>query len=127
MKNQEEIYKALLAGEILINRGRDRIILKDGAIYPLDNQYANYAFSEPEKWQIYKEPKWYETKEAVGSLCEFWDYDYNCKIIDTFTTTGICNGELSFMPGDTYLSGMYKNARQLTKEEIQIFMDRVPK
>lgn len=127
MKNSKEMMQALIKGETLINEDNDEIYLINGTLF-VGLFQSNYSqFTRPENWKIKQpEPEWYEKENAVGTLCEFWDYDHTRKIIDTFTTTGICNGELSFMPGDTYLSGMYKNARQLTKAEVQIFKDKAP-
>ena len=70
MRNQKEIYQALLAGKTLIS-GLTKIKLKDGYIFNIGSKcHIPYYFSHPQDWEIYDE--YYELKKAhsEGALIE---------------------------------------------------------
>ena len=84
MKNQREMIKALLDGEKLVMSK-----LSSSSIIEMDDQgITKYNHGgecdmndicSPSKWQIYKEPKWYENIPSVGGVlchvCEQADWD----------------------------------------------------
>lgn len=68
MKNQKEIYEALLAGETLIMDKIFKVKLENGELYNPDTfDGAEYSFCFPDRWQIYKKPKWYENIPEDGT------------------------------------------------------------
>ena len=108
MKNQREIYEALLAGETLISVNFIKVKLKDDNLDITsikETHISNAIFKNPNEWQIYKEPKWYENFPDGGVLC--WHHRELC-IVSNPSWSGL------------------KEAKPLTKQEIQIFMDNAP-
>ena len=78
MKNQREIYEALLAGHKLQIKGDlfgNFVYMVDGNVI---NQYGDlsiYAFTRPEDWEIVKEPEVYEVEvEWERSHCGRYIY-----------------------------------------------------
>ena len=116
MKNQREIYEALLSGETFIGA-------ISGAKYRLNDtgdlicitadgeMSSTNLFIYNESYQIYKEPKWYENIPDDGVLC--WHLD------DTHRT-----------PSAIYNAASMGNCEHmytpLTKAEIQVFLSNVP-
>jgi len=121
MKNIGEIYKALLAGETLDN-GEFSCRLLDGRLVDDEDTSIELDFSAVLSWNIYKEPKWYENIPDGGVLC--WVNDgrmpsnKHIRIITSFWP----DKNHAFWAGD----GEWRNAKPLTKQEIQIFMDNAP-
>ncbi len=119
MKNQREIYEALLAGETLTHA--------EGIKAKLDNNgYVTQipqSFLFPEQWQIYKEPKWYENIPDGGVLC--WVKDGEGKEFNKYPEMVInyCDDSTHFFetPNESW---MY--ADPLTKTQIQMFMENAP-
>ena len=116
MKNQREIYEALLAGETLIQDFHGiHIKLKDGYLYNVRQEVRDdWSFNSPIDWEIYKEPaKWYENIPEGGVLCWYKNgisVIYNSTAITLYATEGCA----------------LSNATPLTKQEIQGFMDNAP-
>lgn len=122
MKNYEAILDALKAGETLISVKLLKVKLEDGELRQTDkpkNFIPAPNFENPNVWQIYKEPKWFENIPNGGVLC--WvknridrDYNANPQTIRSFI-------------GGQYIGWeVWKFAVPLTKQEIQVFMDNAP-
>lgn len=59
MKNQEEMFKALLENKKIRHTGWETVgcvYLSGGMIINDDGEPFNMSFSQPEKWEIYREP-----------------------------------------------------------------------
>jgi len=71
MKNQKEIYIALIEGETLISAFCNiKVKLIDGALKDIKGKgQEDQTFRAPENWKIYKEPRWYENIPDGGVLC----------------------------------------------------------
>ncbi len=122
MKNQREIYKALLAGETLDNGDFTCRMGVTGSLLDDEGDKLSLTFTNPEFWQIYKEPKWYENIPDGGVLCWVTDKEYpsraergNVQLISNFFKDGFMTRGKSC-----------GYAIPLTKQEIQVFMDNVP-
>ena len=128
MNNQREIYEALLAGEALINKESDYgmtiSMSDDGGIFYADNDpcFVN-RLHNPEFWQIYKEPKWYESIPNGGVFCwvSYFGMQVGCHEKNPKIITGY-DGELF----RTIDNGGFDIAEPLTKQEIQVFLSNVP-
>ena len=121
MKNQREIYEALLAGETLIRDSLFKIKLRPGENVDINSSLFLLLFDYPEAWQIYKEPKWYENIPEGGVLCWCTDGVLNFpEIIISYKDE--TERKFSFRSKDSH----YSNAIPLTKQEIQNFMDNAP-
>lgn len=121
MKNQREIYEALLAGETLILDNLYKVILKDGELYNPDAfEVINYQFDRPKDWSIYKEPKWYENIPDGGVLCWTGDCGEIVKDIPSLITNH--NGE-KFV---SVMDCLWGKAIPLTKQEIQVYLNNAP-
>ncbi len=119
MKNQREIYEALLAGETLF-WDEDIIHLDENGFLVNENGLLeSWIFSEPEKWQIYKEPKWYENIPDGGVLCKCGTGDYINVIYSISTDDG---GERIFLDKETW----WYFATPLTRKEVNTFLNNVP-
>ena len=131
MKNQREIYQALLAGETLINKTLFTVKMnKEGMLESSKDESKGYTalfntlFDNPSKWQIYKEPKWHKNIPDGGVLCwvrhhpndHYWPYPV--------VVIGFNNS--TNRPYTTYEKGNWYEAKPLTKQEIQVFMDNAP-
>jgi len=118
MKNQREIYEALLAGETLISVDFATAKLVDGKLFNDVGEQSVVAFIQPEIWQIFKESKWYENIPDGGVLCYCKDRAHD--------GTRIIN--VTAYREDHYQSmySTWKFAKPLTKQEIQVFMDNAP-
>ena len=117
MKNQREIYEALLAGGAL-KVGNNKIYLDGGGF--LTSEGADdfpSVFTPASKYEIYKEPKWYENIPDGGVLC--WHERYGRKFIIHI----VAYDKEQFISKH---GGIYRTATLLTKQEIQIFMDNAP-
>ena len=115
MKNQREIYEALLAGETLIDTDGRIVSFNPNGMLMNIGEKAGYSFNEPHKWQIYKEPKWYENIPDGGVLC--WCSDEGIvKFVDNITRFN----------GNYQGGSAWSKATPLTKQEIQVFMDNAP-
>ena len=121
MKNQREIYEALLAGETLISsNGVKAKFNKEGELVSREpHNYLLEAFDNSGDWQIYKEPKWYENIPDGGVLCWVTDACMRHPEIIYKYVTG------SLGPYKSTETG-WSNAEPLTKQEIQVFMDNAP-
>ena len=109
MKNQREIYEALLAGETLIHESGNEVEMnKIGDLIPIG---CMPTFNHPEDWQIYKEPEWQENIIAPGVLC--WHKDGSHK-----TMCVVCNKDT--------MGNFIHNFTPLTKQEIQVFKENAP-
>lgn len=122
MKNQREIYEALLAGETLINDAHFTIKLKeDGNLdYAEDRVYGsvfNAVFKYVEDWQIYKEPKWYENIPEGKVLC------LQGKVLIAIKGYDSAAHKCISVIGSYYTP---EKLVPLTKQEIQVFMDNAP-
>ena len=60
MKNQAEIYQALLDGKTVEHRAFGNLYIKNGTLYDEHDIKQNFGFSNPENWHIYTEPTEYE-------------------------------------------------------------------
>ena len=121
MKNQREIYEALLAGETLEGHS-DLIKFKEGELVSLinNNRHPAWVFNHPGKWQIHKEPKWYENIPDGGVLCWCKDGESDKESIGQINEKGKANG---------YYTASYKHwiyATPLTKQEIQAYLNNAP-
>ncbi len=117
MKNYEAIIDALKAGNTLIMDNKFKVILKDGALYDPNNlEGADYSFCFPDRWQIHKEPKWYENIPDGGVLC---------RTKDNYTVIVTSYKEDRERPYIALKSREY-SVIPLTKTEIQIYMDNAP-
>ena len=81
MKNQREIYEALLAGETL-KLGNQTLKLDEekGILVVKGEGDISYIFSTPDEYEIYKEPKWYENIPEGGVLCWIGDNDNSVSV-----------------------------------------------
>jgi len=126
MKNQREIYEALLAGETLIG-------LLSGARYKLadDNlvcisdgrkeRSSDNSFVAKENYEIYTKPEWFENIPDGGVLC--WvKNNQQCGYRSLPEIIDMCSDGCY-----RSVSGQYWNySAPLTKQEIQVFMDNAP-
>ena len=124
MKNQGEIYQALLDGETLINAKFTKVILDNGqlrAVHKVGFAEEMPNFLYPQIWQIYKEPKWYKNIPDGGVLC--WVTKQGSTSIEGYPViiTKMFNAFY-----ECFNRGLYDEAEPLTKEEIQVFMDNAP-
>lgn len=118
MKNQAEIYQALLDGKALICISNIQARLDaSGDLYSPNVDPKDIQFNEPEDWQIYEPPKWYDNIPEGGVLC--------CV---TGGGIGIIRGYEGnrFYENSTKDDAFWTKATPLTKEEIQVFMDNTP-
>ena len=121
MKNQREIYEALLAGETLIDESNNSARLNGlGELINRINRNAPDNFLFPNQWQIYKEKKWYENIPDGGVLCWCKDGESDKEVTDIVTEQGSANGY--FTPNLKH----WIYATPLTLQEIQAFMDNAP-
>ena len=78
MKNQREIYEALLAGETLKYDEHAMEVSLDSEGYTINERGRNqcYGFDHPEGWNIYEKPKvltkFYKFLLCDGTLTEFF-------------------------------------------------------
>jgi len=115
MKNQREIYEALLAGEKVncLDWGAEEyIVFKNDRIEDENGKRYTPEFDCFNDWQIYKEPKWYENIPDDGVLCWFGEEVYK----------SICI-VFPVIPNEDFNSANYK---PLTKQEIQVFLSNAP-
>jgi len=123
MKNQREIYAALLAGEILRDEGNNLTIMLDDngkAVSNSSTMQPNFYY--PENWQIYKETKWHENIPDGGVLC--WVSDIpNDSDATIRSVTGYCDDSTHFFET---LEESWVHAKPLEKQEIQIYLDNAP-
>jgi len=120
MKNQREIYVELLAGETLF-WGEDRVHLdENGFLVNKNGLLESWVFSEPEKWKIYKEPRWYENIPDGGVLCWVSDSDITLRKYIALIRNTISDGLYT----TEYVS--WKYATPLTKKEMQAVMNNAP-
>ncbi len=69
MKNQREIYRALLDGKTVEHKVYGKIYMVDGVQYDAkNNNTAAFGFEKPNQWHIYTEPTEYEV-----ALYDVWD------------------------------------------------------
>ena len=123
MKNQKEIYEALLAGETLIMDKIFKVKLENGELYNPDTlDGAEYSFCFPDRWQICKEPKWYENISEGGVLCWLENGD-NKEIVTVVGYDADLAYSYKFMLND---AKWCTEPTPLTKQEIQVFMDNAP-
>jgi len=119
MKNQRKIYEALLVGETLISSAKgEKVKLnnEDRLVWADSGERSHSSFVEPEKWSIYKEPKWYENIPEGGVLC--W-VSGNIHVITEYEKLNEYGFKIT-------KSHWCKNPKPLTKQEIQVFMDNAP-
>jgi len=128
MKNQREIYEALLVGETLIRKetGYDHkvkfnesgfIIWADAGTAAIET-FDDYGF-----WQIHKEPKWYENIPDGGVLC--WGDVCVVIIIRYEADKYPCKYQVKDAEDET-ITRWTAHAVPLTEQEIQMFMDNAP-
>lgn len=67
MQTQLEIYQALVAGETLLTNNATLLKIIDGAVHFTNiatqqewKPAFRWTFYDPEQYEIYKEPQWYE-------------------------------------------------------------------
>ena len=61
MKNQQEIYQALMDGKTVQHKVYGKIYMVDGVQYDAkNNNTAAFGFEKPNQWHIYTEPTEYE-------------------------------------------------------------------
>ena len=123
MKNQREIYEALLAGETLDAKDfiNEKVKLNErGRLVNQNGDLSEQLFAVPANWSIYKEPKWYENIPDGGVLC--WVSDNTIDYQDITVITHIFMDEKKY----ANCNKRYLEAKPLTKQEIQVFMDNVP-
>ena len=120
MKNQREIYEALLAGEKLDNGDFWCYLNENGILVDDEASPIHMPFDVPHEWQIYKEPKWYENIPDGGVLCWCKDGESDKEVTDIVTEQGSANGY--FTPNLKH----WIYATPLTLQEIQVFMDNAP-
>ena len=124
MKNQREIYEALLEGETLISVNFIKVKLKDDNLDITsikETHISNAIFKNPNEWQIYKEPKWYENFPDGGVLC--WCSDGVNKFVDIIIEHKPENDrEYSFRTSNSH----WPNATPLTLQEISVFVTNAP-
>lgn len=117
MKNQREIYKALLAGETLAsNRGLKVKLDVDDMLISVERPKLFEAapnFGDPDEWKTYQEPKWHENIPDGGVLC--W-------AIYSDGTQG-ASPVLVLPP---FGESDPDNYELLIKQEIQVFYDNAP-
>jgi len=117
MNNQKEIYEALLDGETLINVTFNKVHLNEEDFLVSERgEILDIKFINPNLWQIYKEPKWYENIPEGGVLC--W-VSGNLQIVRAYDKAY----EYGFMITEGHCC---KNPTPLTKQETQVFMDNAP-
>ena len=124
MKNQREIYQALLDGETLINAKFTKVILDNGqlrAVHKVGFAEEMPNFLYPQIWQIYKEPKGYENIPDGGVLC--WCYDEPETYVRIITE--YCDDKITHKFKTNY-GGFVGDATPLTKQEIQVFVNNAP-
>ena len=120
MKNQREIYEALLAGETLDAKDfiNEKVKLNErGRLVNQNGDLSEQLFAVPANWSIYKEPKWYENIPDGGVLC----WVNGEKIVDSIT-----DYDSDFKNRFTSANDNFHSAKPLTKQEIQVFMDNAP-
>lgn len=112
MKNQREIYEALLAGETLYDEHSNRVKLDDeGRLIAIKGFVESEIFTYPQQWKIYTKPKWYENIPDGGVL--YWNkYGLAESTSMNNSRTHVDVSQLS-------------SHRPLTKQEIQVFMDNI--
>ena len=133
MKNQREIYEALLAGETLIHEhGHTARLDEQGglSIVPTAHEGGGsgvfiFDFNCPMNWEIYKEPKWYEIIPEGGILCWCWDNHETEKNKRVFVIAEYHSNMASQFRIYNVPAG-FDVAKPLTKQEIQVFMDNAP-
>ena len=118
MKNQREIYEALLAGETLDNGGFTVQLGFNGTLLDDEDDKINLTFSDPSRWKIYKKPKWYENIPDGGVLC--WADEIHDM---PATIVRFSDADKMFVSG---WGARYSRSTPLTKQEIQKFMDNAP-
>jgi len=116
MKNQREIYEALLAGETLVSNDGHEVNITDNGNLTTRGSITSFVY--PSDWQIHKEPKWYENIPDGGVLC--WCYDVG----DVAVIRNI--KRLNGLNTDQQSINFWNKAIPLTKQEIQLFMDNAP-
>ena len=115
MKNQKEIYEALLAGENLINAQSGAIVcLENNFVFNIEsNREFPYRFNDVDNWSIHKEPKWYENIPEGGVLC-WQNYKDGAQGMHPILVTK------AIKLADVW---MYST---LTKQELRVFIDNAP-
>jgi len=119
MKNQREIYEALLDGESLMHtetKVKVRLNADDLLIREDTKDLTSITFISYVEWQIYKEPKWYENIPEGGVLC--W-VSGNIHVITEYEKLD----EIGFKINAGHWC---KNPKPLTKQETQVFMNNAP-
>jgi len=121
MKDQREIYEALLAGETLIKKHLFTVKMKEEGMLESSQDESkgcralfNTIFADPEKWKVFKVDKWYENIPDGGVLC--WVNNGHVETIIKYKNFGFINDYENFR----------EDATPLTKQEIQVFMENAP-
>ena len=124
MKNQREIYKALLAGEWLVSSfgGFARFNDNNQLVDEVGNRFIEHSFKRPEDWEVYMRPKWYENIPDDGVLC--WVSELNEAPLKYPVLIDAYKKDLARPFKNTVYHFPY--AGPLTKQEIQVFMDNAP-
>jgi len=123
MKNQADIYTALLAGETLISMNNITIKLDEDGDVKSNNMWVNGGFSVPKNWGIYKEKKWYENIPDGGVLC--WADVCVVIIVGYEADKYPCKYQVKDAE-DATITRWTAHAEPLTKQEIQVFIDNAP-
>ena len=127
MKNQREIYEALLAGETLISDNDGKLRLNDAGslINAKTGESYSWISGHPDIWQIHKEPKWYENIPEDGLLC--WIATEKASIFPLENTGWVVDYEPKSPYANEFvlMSGARcGSAKPLTKSEVRGFMCR---
>lgn len=83
MKSAVEVYRALMEGETLkipsegtlLKVGEDKFFSKD-VESDVWLEHLGWTVTNPNHYEIYKEPKWHDGDLSDGVLCRVHDYDF---------------------------------------------------
>jgi len=124
MKNQREIYEALLAGETLkFNALTIKLDTNGFLIDAINGLAVDEDFEDYDGWKIYTTPKWYENIPDGGVLC--WGDVCVVIVIRYEADKYPCKYQVKDAEDET-ITRWTAHAVPLTEQEIQMFMDNAP-
>jgi len=127
MKNQREIYEALLAGETLIaSSGNKYKMVDDKTMVRGCGEWIDSltTFNCPAKIEIYTKPKWYENIPDGGVIC--WAGQADVFPLDKPAIITKYETNSPYKYNFVSLNSRHYKAIPLTKQEMQVFMDNAP-